>query len=143
MATALEQNVQITDSNVGLSREASEMLKRITQSIKNIKAMNEQIACAAEQQGTAGEEISRCVTKVRDISDQTAAASEETASSSMELARISVMPAGDDPPLQGIALGLSSQYCAQAQLKVQQPQFCEPNSVTWAFSIAAALVAGG
>ena len=90
MATVLEQNVQLTDSSVGLSREASEMLKRITQAVKNIEAMNEQIACAAEQQSAAGEEISRGVTNVRDISDQTAAASEETASSSMELARIGV-----------------------------------------------------
>jgi methyl-accepting chemotaxis protein len=90
MATILEHNVQLTDSSVGLSREAGEMLKRITQSVKDIESMNEQIACAAEQQSSAGEEISRNVTNVRDISDQTAAASEETASSSMELARIGV-----------------------------------------------------
>jgi len=90
MAAVLEQNVQLTDSSVDLSREASEMLKRITQSVEGIKAMNEQIACAAEQQSAVGEEISRSVTNVRDISDQTAAASEETASSSMELARIGV-----------------------------------------------------
>ncbi|MEH3023372.1 MAG: methyl-accepting chemotaxis protein [Pseudomonas oryzihabitans] len=90
MAAVLEQNVQLTESSVGLSREAGEMLKRITRSVKDIEAKNEQIACAAEQQSAAGEEISRSVTNVRDISDQTAAASEETASSSMELARISV-----------------------------------------------------
>ena len=71
-------------------QESSEMLKRITRSVKDIESMNEQIACAAEQQSSAGEEISRNVTNVRDISDQTAAASEETASSSMELARIGV-----------------------------------------------------
>ena len=90
MAAVLEQNVVLTESSVGLSREAGEMLKRITQSVKDIEAMNEQIACAAEQQSAAGEEIGRNVTNVRDISDQTAAASEETASSSMELARVSV-----------------------------------------------------
>jgi len=90
MASVLEQNVQLTGSSVSLSREAGEMLKRITQSVKSIESMNEQIACAAEQQSSAGEEISRSVTNVRDISDQTAAASEETASSSMELARIGV-----------------------------------------------------
>ncbi|MDR6236527.1 HAMP domain-containing methyl-accepting chemotaxis protein [Pseudomonas oryzihabitans] len=90
MAAVLEQNVILTESSVGLSREAGEMLKRITQSVKDIEAMNEQIACAAEQQSAAGEEIGRNVTNVRDISDQTAAASEETASSSMELARVSV-----------------------------------------------------
>ncbi|WP_338544679.1 methyl-accepting chemotaxis protein [Pseudomonas benzopyrenica] len=90
MAVVLEQNMQLTDSSVVLSREAGEMLRRITQSVKNIESMNDQIACAAEQQSAAGEEISRSVTNVRDISDQTAAASEETASSSMELARIGV-----------------------------------------------------
>ncbi len=80
----------IPNVSVGLSREAGELLKRITRSVKDIESMNEQIACAAEQQGTAGEEISRSVTNVRDISEQTAAASEETASSSTELARIGV-----------------------------------------------------
>ncbi|MFT0181992.1 methyl-accepting chemotaxis protein [Pseudomonas benzopyrenica] len=90
MAVVLEQNMLLTDSSVGLSREAGEMLKRITQAVRDIESMNEQIACAAEQQSAVGEEISRGVTNVRDISDQTAAASEETASSSMELARIGV-----------------------------------------------------
>jgi len=90
MAAVLEQNILLTDSSVGLSREAGDMLKRITQSVQTIESMNEQIACAAEQQSAVGEEISRGVTNVRDISDQTAAASEETASSSMELARIGV-----------------------------------------------------
>ena len=90
MATVLEQNIQLTGSSVDLSREAGDMLKRITQSVRSIESMNEQIACAAEQQSAAGEEIGRNVTNVRDISDQTASASEETASSSMELARIGV-----------------------------------------------------
>lgn len=90
MSTVLLQSTQLTDSSVQHSREARAMLKGITESVKNIESMNEQIACAAEQQSAAGEEISRSVTSVRDISDQTAAASEETASSSMELARISV-----------------------------------------------------
>lgn len=90
MATVLEQNIQLTGSSVDLSREAGDMLKRITQSVRSIESMNEQIACAAEQQSAAGEEIGRNVTNVRDISDQTAAASEQTASSSMELARIGV-----------------------------------------------------
>lgn len=90
MAIVLDQNVQVTQTSVRLSQDAGEALKRITQSVNAIETMNEQIACAAEQQSAAGEEISRGVTHVRDISDQTAAASEETASSSSELARISV-----------------------------------------------------
>ncbi|MBD8576557.1 methyl-accepting chemotaxis protein [Pseudomonas syringae] len=90
MSAVLQQSIQLTDSSVQHSREARTMLKSITESVKTIETMNEQIACAAEQQSAAGEQISRSVTNVRDISDQTAAASEETASSSMELARISV-----------------------------------------------------
>ncbi|GAB7528008.1 methyl-accepting chemotaxis protein [Pseudomonas sp. 3A(2025)] len=90
MSTVLLQSTQLTDSSVQHSRDARTMLRGITDSVKTIESMNEQIACAAEQQRAAGEEISRSVTNVRDISDQTAAASEETASSSMELARISV-----------------------------------------------------
>ena len=79
------------------------MLERITRSVKDIESMNDQIACAAQQQqDAAGEEISRNVINVRDISDQTAGASERTASSSMELARIGVMPAREDHPLQGL-----------------------------------------
>ncbi|WP_431312658.1 methyl-accepting chemotaxis protein [Pseudomonas flavocrustae] len=90
MATVLEQNMLLTNSSVGLSREAGEMLRHITSAVKNIESMNDQIACAAEQQSAVGEEINRSVVNVRDISNQTAAASEETAASSMELARISV-----------------------------------------------------
>lgn len=90
MATVLDQNVQLTGNSVELSRGVGQMLKQIAQSIKDIESMNDQIACAAEQQSAAGEQISRSVTNVRDISDQTAASSEETASSSQELARIGV-----------------------------------------------------
>nr|WP_097089500.1 MULTISPECIES: methyl-accepting chemotaxis protein [unclassified Pseudomonas] len=90
MATVLEQNAALTDSSVERSREVGQMLKQIAGSVKDIESMNEQIACAAEQQSAAGEQITRSVTNVRDISDQTAAASEETASSSAELARIGV-----------------------------------------------------
>ncbi|WP_414707852.1 methyl-accepting chemotaxis protein [Pseudomonas sp. UBA6562] len=90
MAAVLEQNVQLTGNSVELSREVGQMLKQIAHSIKDIESMNDQIACAAEQQSAAGEQISRSVTNVRDISDQTAASSEETANASTELARISV-----------------------------------------------------
>lgn len=90
MATVLDQNMQLTGNSVELSREVGQMLKQIAHSIKDIESMNDQIACAAEQQSAAGEQISRSVTNVRDISDQTAASSEETANSSTELARISV-----------------------------------------------------
>lgn len=90
MTSALEQNIALTGKSVEHSREARSMLGSIIESVRDIEQMNEQIACASEQQSSAGAEIARSVTEVRDISDQTAAASEETASSSMELARIGV-----------------------------------------------------
>ncbi|MCO8164339.1 methyl-accepting chemotaxis protein [Pseudomonas sp. 21LCFQ010] len=90
MTSALEQNIALTGKSVEHSRDARTMLGSIIESVRDIERMNEQIACASEQQSSAGAEIARSVTEVRDISDQTAAASEETASSSMELARIGV-----------------------------------------------------
>ncbi|RMR51642.1 Histidine kinase, HAMP region: chemotaxis sensory transducer [Pseudomonas amygdali pv. mori] len=89
MTQVLEQNLQLTDSSVDLSRQASEMLQSITTSVHEIELMNEQIAVATEQQSSVGEEIGKSVTNVRDISDQTAAAGEETATSSIELAKVS------------------------------------------------------
>jgi methyl-accepting chemotaxis protein len=89
MTTVLEQNILLTDRSAELSREASEVLLNVTASVREIEAMNEQIAVATEQQSSVGEEIGRSVINVRDISEQTASASEETAASSLELARIS------------------------------------------------------
>ena len=88
MAAVLDHNVQLTDSSVGLSREAGEMLKRITRSVKDIESMNDQIACAAEQQGAAGEEISRNVNDINDLVIQVSAGAEQTAVTSRELARL-------------------------------------------------------
>ncbi|WP_407292392.1 methyl-accepting chemotaxis protein [Stutzerimonas zhaodongensis] len=87
--SAIMQNSRsLTESSVELTRSAGTSLARITSTVSNIQAMNQQIATAAEQQSAVAEEISRSVVNVRDVSEQTAAASEETAASSVELARL-------------------------------------------------------
>ncbi|MEE4752092.1 methyl-accepting chemotaxis protein [Pseudomonas alliivorans] len=78
----------LTDSSVELTRKAGVSLESITRTVSNIQAMNQQIAAAAEQQGSVADEISRSIVNVRDVSEQTAEASEETAASSVELARL-------------------------------------------------------
>ncbi|WP_217476347.1 methyl-accepting chemotaxis protein [Stutzerimonas stutzeri] len=87
--SAIMQNSRnLTESSVALTRRAGASLARITRTVSNIQAMNQQIATAAEEQSAVAEEISRSVVNVRDVSEQTAAASEETAASSVELARL-------------------------------------------------------
>ncbi len=87
--SAIMQNSRsLTESSVELTRSAGTSLARITSTVSNIQAMNQQIATAAEEQSAVAEEISRSVVNVRDVSEQTAAASEETAASSVELARL-------------------------------------------------------
>ncbi|MBU1302027.1 MAG: methyl-accepting chemotaxis protein [Gammaproteobacteria bacterium] len=87
-AVAMRNSHSLTESGVGLTRQAGLALNGITAKVSNIQAMNQQIAAAAEQQSAVAEEISRSVVNVRDISEQTATASDETAASSIELARL-------------------------------------------------------
>lgn len=87
-AVAMRNSHSLTESGVGLTRQAGLALNGITTKVSNIQAMNQQIAAAAEQQSAVAEEISRSVVNVRDISEQTATASDETAASSTELARL-------------------------------------------------------
>ncbi|KIZ49586.1 histidine kinase, partial [Pseudomonas oryzihabitans] len=47
MATVLDHNVPLTDSSVGLSREAGEILNRMPQPCQGLESMHEHIACAA------------------------------------------------------------------------------------------------
>lgn len=87
--SAIMQNSRnLTESSVELTRRAGTSLARITSTVSNIQAMNQQIATAAEEQSAVAEEISRSVVNVRDVSERTAAASDETAASSVELARL-------------------------------------------------------
>lgn len=88
VSAIMQSSRTLTESSVELTRRAGTSLARITSTVSNIQAMNQQIATAAEEQSAVAEEISRSVVNVRDVSEQTAAASEETAASSVELARL-------------------------------------------------------
>lgn len=90
VAATLENSRLLTDNSVELTREAGTSIKKISESISTIDAMNQQIAASAEEQSAVAEEINRSVLSVRDISEQTASASEQTAASSVELARLGV-----------------------------------------------------
>ncbi|WP_437884057.1 methyl-accepting chemotaxis protein [Pseudomonas sp. LRF_L74] len=84
----MDSSRSLAVSTLELSREASDELQAITQTVSAIQGMNLQIATASEEQSAVAEEINRSVLNVRDIADQSAAATEETAASSAELARL-------------------------------------------------------
>jgi methyl-accepting chemotaxis protein len=84
----MENCHDLTNTTVELTHRAVGPLESTTRSVSSIQAINQQIAAAAEQQGTVAEEINLGVISVRDISEQTASASGQTAASSIELARL-------------------------------------------------------
>ncbi|KRP52601.1 methyl-accepting chemotaxis protein [Pseudomonas poae] len=90
VADIMDHSRTLTDSSVGLARNAGDALMEIARTVAVIQDMNPQIAAAAEQQSAVAEEINRSVLKVRDASEQTATASEQTATASIELARLGV-----------------------------------------------------
>ena len=63
-------------------------LGSIAAAVSLIQQMNQQIAAAAEQQGSVAEEISRSVTQIRGSADQAALAMQDNARSSVELAQL-------------------------------------------------------
>ena len=84
----MQSSQQLTATTLELSRDAGVRLAGIVQAVSHIQAMNQQIAAAAEQQGSVAEEINRSVVSVRDVSEQTSEASKKTSDSSVELARL-------------------------------------------------------
>ncbi|NCE83056.1 methyl-accepting chemotaxis protein [Pseudomonas sp. Q1] len=90
VAQILDSSRNLTDTSVGLTRDAGQALAAIARTVSIIQDMNPQIAAAAEQQSAVAEEINRSVLKVRDVSEQTATASEETAAASVQLTRLSL-----------------------------------------------------
>ncbi len=88
VADIMDCSRTLTDSSVGLARNAGDALTEIARTVAVIQEMNPQIAAAAEEQSAVAEEINRSVLKVRDASERTAAASEQTAAASIELARL-------------------------------------------------------
>ncbi|MDT4858532.1 Methyl-accepting chemotaxis protein McpQ [compost metagenome] len=87
-AAAMANSRGMSQLTVDLARQAGSALEGIDSAIDSIRAMNQQIAAAAEEQYVVSEEINRSVLNVQKVAEQTAAASHETAAASMELARL-------------------------------------------------------
>lgn len=92
----MEASFKLTGETVSLAGDASTLLTEVTKAVSTIEQMNQQIASAAEEQGSVAENISASVNRVREIGEASAEATQHTASASAELARL-----GSD--LQGIA----------------------------------------
>ena len=90
-----EQAVQAMQANAGMANEvfkstddATEAIELIISNIKNIQAMNQQIAAAALQQSTVAEEINRSLTNIQVVTEQSSVAIEETAKTSSALSQL-------------------------------------------------------
>ena len=86
--SAMESGRQQAHESVAQANHAGSSLEKITTVIGQISGMNEQIACAAEEQATAVEDMNRNVVNISNVGHQTAAGATETTASSEELARM-------------------------------------------------------
>ena len=76
---SMEKSREQTRSSVDQAQQTGDALKAITESVVSIMDMNTQIACAAEEQTTVAEEISRNLTNVADVFPETMNGSARTA----------------------------------------------------------------
>lgn len=76
------QGTQADASNV------SKALDAITQAVRQMNEMNEQIAVAAEQQSSVADEINRNIININDVTEQTVVSAEQTNGSSQQLAEL-------------------------------------------------------
>lgn len=88
--TAMEQGRSKAEATVDQAQKAGEALNAITEVVYNIKAMNTQIASAAEEQSSTAEEINRNIVNISEVADETASGAQQTANASDELARLAV-----------------------------------------------------
>lgn len=86
----MEQGRAKAEDTVQQAAKAGEALDAITQVVDKIKAMNIQIASAAEQQSSTAEEINRNVVNISQVADETSNGAQQTANASDELARLAV-----------------------------------------------------
>ncbi len=93
-AKAMEHGRATATASVEQASQAGASLALITQSIENIRAMNMQIATAAEEQSSTAEEINRSVVNISEISHETAQGAEQTAAASDELAGLALQLQG-------------------------------------------------
>ena len=88
--TAMEQGRSKAEATVEQAQKAGAALNAITEVVFNIKAMNMQIASAADEQSATAEEINRNIVNISEVADETASGSQQTAIASDELARLAV-----------------------------------------------------
>ncbi|GHG70444.1 methyl-accepting chemotaxis protein [Alishewanella longhuensis] len=90
-----EQAVLAMQANAGMANDvfkstddATAAIEQIISNIRNIQAMNQQIAAAALQQSTVAEEINRSLTNIQVVTEQSSVAIEETAKTSSALSQL-------------------------------------------------------
>ncbi len=86
----MEQGTTKAEHTVEQASKAGEALDSITQVVDNIKAMNMQIASAADEQSATAEEINRNIVNISEVADETSSGAQQTANASDELARLAV-----------------------------------------------------
>ena len=86
----MESGVEKAENTVEQASKAGEALETITKVVDNIKAMNMQIASAAEEQSSTAEEINRNIVNISEVADETSTGAQQTANASDELARLAV-----------------------------------------------------
>ena len=84
----IQSSSELVRLAVGDASQTESALGSIATAVSIIEQMNQQIAAAAEQQGSVAEEINRSVTSIRSSADQSALAMQGNASSSVELAAL-------------------------------------------------------
>ncbi len=87
---AMEQGRNKAEATVEQAQKAGEALSAITEVVYNIKAMNTQIASAADEQSSTAEEINRNIVNISEVADETATGATQTSNASEELARLAV-----------------------------------------------------
>ena len=88
--TAMEHGRNKAEATVEQAQKAGQALNAITEVVYNIKAMNMQIASAADEQSATAEEINRNIVNISEVADETAGGARQTANASDELARLAV-----------------------------------------------------
>ena len=84
----MQQSQQQTQAAVNGTKESRQAFDVIAESVSQISIMCEQIAGAAEQQGSVSEEINRNIVQINDMSSQTASGAEQTEVASKGLANM-------------------------------------------------------
>jgi methyl-accepting chemotaxis protein len=86
----MEQGQLQAKNSVQQAASAGEVLEQINSKIHDINDMNNQIACAAEEQTAVAEEINRSICKIGDISEQTSTGASNTSQACIELKELAV-----------------------------------------------------